>query len=154
MHCRFLIVAFIAGSCAFSGHVVARQPRMVDEIMADTGQFASAIDAQLRRTDDRGGLRNIDNVAPDMSHASEWRFHSRHGGLLVAIPVNRNLTAAEKYGGEREIVDVVERLIRQRGMSGDIEVVFIEPAAFAPAFGTPCSLHSFRPQPPVACACH
>ncbi len=154
MHCRILGVAVIATILAFQSYAEGHQARMIDEVMADTVAFAAAIDTQIRRIDDRAPLRDVETVLPDMAHPSEWRFHSRQDGLLVAIPVTRNLTATEKYGGEREVVDVVERLIRQRGFSGRVQVVFIEPAAMALLVGPRYPQVFCHPQPPVACACH
>lgn len=154
MHCRFVTTAFVAGLLALPGHAEARQPRMIDEIMADTNGFAAAIDTQLRRGDDQAKLRNVDNVVPDMVPSPAWRFHAQRGGLLVAIPVTRNLTATEKYGGEREIVDIVERLTRQRGFSGRIRVVFIEPVSLALPARSLCPVACSGAETPMACACH
>lgn len=154
MHCRILSVAVVATILAFQSYAEGHQARMIDEVMADTVTFAAAIDTQIRRIDDRAPLRDVETVLPDMANSSEWRFHSRQGGLLVAIPVTRNLTASEKYGGEREVVDVVERLIRQRGFSGRVQVVFIEPAAMALLAGPRYPQAFCHPQPPVVCTCH
>ncbi|MFM9010592.1 MAG: hypothetical protein ACKON8_06930, partial [Planctomycetota bacterium] len=64
----------------------------------------------------------LKNVAVDLSSPSEWRFHPRDRGLLIAIPVNRNLLFHDKYSGEAAIIDIAERLIRQRDLSGRIDV--------------------------------
>lgn len=156
MHNQCLAVALNVLSIACAAAAGAGQPAMIDEIMADTAAFATSIDSKLRRPDDKGSTRAIETVLPNVVNPSGWRFHARHGGLLVAIPVTRNLTAAEKYGGESEIIDVVERLIRQRGISGRIEVVFIEPAALERVVRVPvacCVCQPVAPPPSSACSC-
>lgn len=68
-------------------------------------------------------------VEPDLADPSEWRFHRRPRGVLVAVPVARNLGAVEKYDGEDAVINIVHRLIQQDDLAGRVEVVFIEPAA-------------------------
>lgn len=90
-------------------------------------------------------------VESALAEASRWRFHRRPRGVLVAVPVARNLGALEKYDGEKAVINIVHRLIQQDDLVGRVEVVFIEPAAFeclgrqAP----PCCL----PAAVVACGC-
>lgn len=68
-------------------------------------------------------------VEAALADPAEWRFHRRPRGVLVAVPVARNLGAAEKYDGEDAVVNIVHRLIQQDDLAGRVEVVFIEPAA-------------------------
>jgi hypothetical protein len=112
----------------FTPTALGRQPLLVEDIMADTQSFAADIDKVLRRQGDAQPAV-IKSIEPDIEDSSQWRFHVRGRGILVAIPVKRNLLYAEKYSSEAAIVDVIERLIRQRDLSGRIEVVLIEPAS-------------------------
>jgi hypothetical protein len=133
---RCCLAAILFTMCSFFGVAHGGQPRLSDEILADPGTFASQIDAQLRRNDATQSAV-IKSIAPDLEDASQWRFHPRDRGLLVAIPVKRNLLVTDKYAGEAAIIDVIERLIRQRDLSGRVEVVFIEPASLDCYIRTP-----------------
>lgn len=121
-------VAILAVIFLALGTTQGSQPRMVDQILADPQAFAAEIEARVRAADAQKPAV-LTNVEPELAPSAEWRFHPRYRGILIAIPVKRNLPAGDKYGGEAAIVDVVERLIRQRELTGRIEVVFIEPAA-------------------------
>lgn len=110
------------------GEAQGRQPRKVDDILIDPHAFAAAIDAKIRAADAKKPAV-LQTIESELAPSGEWRFHPRYQGILIAIPVKRNLNAGDKYGGEAAIVDLVERLIRQRELTGRVEVVFIEPAA-------------------------
>lgn len=90
-------------------------------------------------------------VQAALTDDSEWRFPRRPRGVLVAVPVVRNLGAREKYDGEQAIVNIVHRLIQQDDLAGRVEVVFIEPAAHeCPVRPTPaCCI----PAAVAACGC-
>lgn len=82
-------------------------------------------------------------VDADLVDPAEWRLNRRPRGVLVAVPVTRNLGGREKYDGEDAIVNIVHRLIDQDDLAGRVEVVFIEPAAHE------CPVNV--PQPTVCC---
>ena len=139
MTCRLLSIALICLSL-LTTTALGRQPRLVEDVMADTASFAGDIDKVLRReTDERSAV--LKAIEPDIEDSSQWRFHPRGRSLLVAIPVKRNLLYAEKYSSEAAILDVIDRLIRQRDLSGRIDVVLIEPASLD------CYIRSPKPRP-------
>lgn len=127
------------------------QPRFPDSILADTSSFAADIDKALRREGDAQSA-TLKAIAPDLEDSSQWRFHPRGRSLLIAIPVKKNLLYAEKYGSEAAILDVIDRLTRQRDLSGRIDVVLIEPASLD------CYIRSPKPRSPLGDAitppCH
>jgi len=124
----------------FTPTALGHQPRLVEDIMADTASFAGDIDKSLRReAAERSAI--LKAIEPDIEDSSQWRFHPRGRSLLVAIPVKRNLLYAEKYSSEAAILDVIDRLIRQRDLSGRIDVVLIEPASLD------CYIRSPKPRP-------
>ena len=124
------------GLFVLSQAVTAGQPRLAEEIMADTNSFAARIESKLRQDGDEQSTI-LKSIEQDIEDSSQWRFHPRGRGLLIAIPVKKNLLSTEKYSGEAAIVDLVERLIRQQDLSGRVEVVFIEPASLDCYIRTP-----------------
>jgi len=95
----------------------------------------------------------INAIERDIAEGSQWRFHRRTHGVLVAVPVARNLNAKEKYDGEAAIVNITHRLIQQDDLSGRIEVVFIEPAALQCPVRGPQIVTCRAGHPPAACGC-
>lgn len=154
MRC-FTLPSAVVVTCLLAGHAHAVQPRLVDDIMADPRAFAAQVEAKVQGDDpDKSAV--LKTVAPDLSASSQWRFHDHYRSLLIAIPVTRPLLAADKYAGEQAVVDVVERLIRQRGLSGPVEVVFIEPEPAPISPRCPCPAPACPCGPamiPAACPC-
>lgn len=112
--------------CAVSSS--ARQSVAQDEFLSDAASLATQIEAHLRRDDDVQPAE-LQAVKRLVTPSSQWRFHPRGRGVLIAIPVRRSMLAREKSSGEAAVRDVVERMIRQRDLTTPIEVVFVEPTA-------------------------
>jgi hypothetical protein len=123
-----LVFSLTLASMSAIGFGEAPQLPMADVIMADSSAFASQIETQLRRNDGSSSAV-IKTIRTDLTDSIEWRFHQRGRGILIAIPTKQNLLWGEKRNGELELIDIAERLISQKELSGRIEVVFIEPAA-------------------------
>lgn len=122
---RFLtFVLALSSLCGVAGHVGRADAN--DEILSDRASFAAQIEAHLRRDDDvqPAALQAVKRL---VTPSSQWRFHPRGRGVLIAIPVRRSVLVQEKSSGEAAVRDIVERMIRQRGLTTPIEVVFVEP---------------------------
>jgi hypothetical protein len=113
-----------------------------DAIMANPGSFAAQVESQIQN-DDGQQSPALQSVQRLVAPSAQWRFYARGQGVLIAIPVRRRLLAQEEFSGEAAVKDIVERMIRQRDLTGSIEVVFIEP--------TPPP--SAPPAPPCVPAC-
>lgn len=115
------LTSLCVGTCL--NHAVAN-----DDILASSASFAAQVVAQIQR-DDSVQSATLQGVKRLVTPASEWRFHSRGRGILIAIPVRRSVLAQEKSSGEAAVKDIVERMIRQRDLATPVEVVFVEPTA-------------------------
>jgi len=104
------------------------------------------VSLEFRQLIERVGADRSENLTELADTESPgWRLYYRDRQMLFAIPTRRNLTAAEKISGEGEAAKLAEVMLQQRFSQllklganvslapESVRVVFIEPAAIAPA---------------------
>jgi len=144
---RVLQMCALLGSCPLVGLAAELAPvsPAAAERLLESGTEVTSAFRQLVERVGRDGAENLTVIADTGS--PDWRLYYRDRQMLFAVPTRRNLTAAEKVGGEQEAARLASVMLQQRfsqllklemnvGLEPtSVRVVFIEPAAFAPAGG-------------------
>jgi hypothetical protein len=108
------------------------------EVLANIDDIAEGVERQIRNPGSPRDEAILDDVRGVIALPSEWRWHYRDHGLLLAIPVRERLGIGARANAESLIAESVCRNTRDQGLGAPpVQVVLIEPEV-------PCSVLSRR----------
>lgn len=142
--CQLFVLAVLAVWPVSGIHadIVPLSPAAAERLL-DRG---AEVTSEFQQLVERVGADRSENLnALADTGSPDWRLYYRDQQMLFAVPTRRNLTAAEKTAGEREAAKLAGVMLQQRFSQllrlgtnvslapESVRVVFIEPAAHAPA---------------------
>lgn len=129
---------------ASAAELLPVSPAAAERLLERSAEVTSEFQQLIERAGD-SGTENLATLADTGS--PNWRLYYRDRQLMFAVPSRRNLTAAQKKGGEQEAAKLAAVMLQQQfqrvlnlkpgaGLEPEsVRVVFIEPAAHQIAAG-------------------
>jgi len=127
--------------------VVAAAAPLAPAAGGNVVQQGALVSAELQRALEEDDAPQVVTLRSFVDAAAGIRVYLRDGQLLFAISTTRNITAAEKWNGERTAASLARQVLKEEFAALDadggfqnldaraVRVVLIEPEAFAPLLG-------------------
>jgi hypothetical protein len=132
--CVSLACGFVWGTTSF-GQITANQASWVlsrqDDVAKKTADYLKESDGKAGSNGGANRTANSDVIELVTKNPSEWRFHSRDRGILIAIDVPKGTSPRVQLLAQKMVAEAAVKVIRQEqdmAIANYVRVVVVDPS--------------------------